>query len=184
MSPRSGFWKIVGAGIGGLLIALGGCAQQDHLADLKQKVRALERTPPGRIEPLPELKPYESYVYQAAGQELRDPFEAPEQPEAEQLAGGPEPPGVKPPEPRPKEPLELVPLDSLRMVGTLEAAQGPSALVKGPDGTIYRVAIGNHLGQNYGEIVSITEARIQLVELVTDAQGQWQERNADIDLTE
>jgi type IV pilus assembly protein PilP len=72
----------------------------------------------------------------------------------------------------------------LRMVGTIEREGSPWALVKVPDGTIYRAHVGNYLGQNYGKITAIQEAQIDLKEIVPDPKGGWQERQAKIELTE
>jgi type IV pilus assembly protein PilP len=164
-----------------LALWIGGCTQHDNLSDLKAYVAGLEKMNPGHVEPLPEIKPYESFTYVAG--ELRDPFTPPAQPQAEEkkLAAGA---GIHPDVNRPRESLEAFPLDSLRMVGTLQRDGTPWALIKVPDGTIYRVHPGNYLGQNYGKIVSIREAQIDLKEIVPDPKGGWQERQAKIELTE
>jgi type IV pilus assembly protein PilP len=50
------------------------------------------------------------------------------------------------------------------------------ALVRAPDNTLFRVRSGNYLGQNFGRIVSITEANIKLKEIVQDSAGNWEEK--------
>lgn len=71
------------------------------------------------------------------------------------------------------------------MVGTL---QGPSgdlyALVKDSTGGIHRVRSGNHLGQNYGRIVGVSDTRIELIEIVPNGQGGWVERPRSLTLNE
>src|SRR6185437_7135649 len=52
------------------LIGLGGCTSAD--SDLQQFIQQTEQQPGGRVEPLPEIKPYETYVYD--DQNLRSPF--------------------------------------------------------------------------------------------------------------
>jgi type IV pilus assembly protein PilP len=43
---------------------------------------------------------------------------------------------------------------------------------------------GNHLGQNYGRVVRITETELTLREVVQDAMGDWVERSASLQLQE
>src|ERR1700754_581795 len=47
-------------------------ACSDDLGELQQKVAEIKSRPGERVEPLPEIKPYESYTYNAAT--LRSPF--------------------------------------------------------------------------------------------------------------
>lgn len=84
---------------------------------------------------------------------------------------------------RRKEELESVPLDTMRMVGYLDKASGPSALLR-MNNLIYPVKIGNYLGMNYGKIVKITETAIELREIVQDSSGDWIERRATLDLVQ
>ncbi|MGV2481579.1 UNVERIFIED_CONTAM: pilus assembly protein PilP, partial [Salmonella enterica subsp. enterica serovar Weltevreden] len=81
---------------------------------------------------------------------------------------------------RNKEPLEEFPIDALRMVGTIDTKGVTYALVKAPDGVVHRVTRNDHLGQNYGRIVGISESEVSLVELVPDGFGGWLERAATI----
>ena len=76
--------------------------------------------------------------------------------------------GIKPDTERRKEELEAYSLDTLRMVGTLTNAKGLWGLIKAKDGTIHRVQVGNHMGQNYGKIIRILEDKIELMEIVPD----------------
>ena len=84
---------------------------------------------------------------------------------------------------RRKEPLEAFPLDAIIMVGSLNKAGVPTALVK-VDNLIYQVKVGSYLGQNYGKITKINENSIQLREIAQDATGDWIERSASLDLQE
>jgi type IV pilus assembly protein PilP len=49
---------------------------------------------------------------------------------------------------------------------------------------VHRVAVGNHLGQNFGRIVAISDSEIQLVEIISDGLGGYLERPAAIGLTD
>src|SRR3546814_8046003 len=52
--------------------------------------------------------------------------------------------------------LESYPLDSMDMVGTLSKA-GLTYAVLRADKSIYRVKVGNYIGQNFGMITKITD---------------------------
>ena len=85
---------------------------------------------------------------------------------------------------RPREFLEQFPLDSLRMVGSLEINQLKAGLVQATDGLVHRVTIGNHLGQNYGRVTSISDSEIELVEIIPDGLGGYIQRPASIGLSD
>ena len=84
---------------------------------------------------------------------------------------------------RRKEPLEAYPLDSMSMVGSVVKQGRPMALLR-VDNLLYQVKAGDHLGQNYGKIVKITETDIALREIVQDAAGEWIERTSTLQLQE
>jgi type IV pilus assembly protein PilP len=70
------------------------------------------------------------------------------------------------------------------MVGTLEKDAQNWGLVTAPDGAVHRIQPGNYVGKNYGKITLVAEDRIELVEIVPDGLGGWQERGARLDLSE
>lgn len=84
---------------------------------------------------------------------------------------------------RRKEPLEAYPLDTIKMVGSLQKKGQPAALVTA-DKLLYQVTVGQYLGQSYGRITSINETAIQLREIVQDATGDWIERTTSLELQE
>jgi type IV pilus assembly protein PilP len=96
-----------------------------------------------------------------------------------------DPSAVEGPDPnRPREHLEQFPLDTLQMVGTLADRRASFGLVQTADGLVYRVTVGDHMGQNYGRIVAITDSEIQLVEIISDGLGGFLERPAKIGLAD
>ena len=165
------------------LTALAGCSG-DPTTDLSDYVEQVKNQQRSAIEPLPEFKPYESFTYAAA--DLRDPFTVPtfSHQQAAVAANKPVSSGIKPDFDRPAEPLEEFPLDSLRMVGTLEQFQSNWALINDTDGTIHRVQPGNYAGQNHGKITRITDFEVELTEIVPDGIGGWIERQASIAISE
>jgi type IV pilus assembly protein PilP len=91
--------------------------------------------------------------------------------------------GLKPDMDRRKEALESFPLDSLKMVGTIEKMGVRQALVQS-DKTVFQAKAGGYIGQNFGLITKITETEIEIKEIVQDASGEWVERNVKLELQE
>ena len=163
------------------VFALAACVTEEH-GDLKQELNQLTKDFRGRVDPLPQVKPYEPVPYTAEG--LIDPFR-PQRIEVNQrrLAGNPSNARAEKERDRPKEPLEAFPLESIQMMGTITQDKETFALVKaGPN--LYRVRKGNYMGQNFGVVTGIDESQIALKELVQDGGGEWVERNSALQLVE
>jgi type IV pilus assembly protein PilP len=159
----------------GLLIATGLAGCSSGKDELKEWIAEQRKKPGGRIDPVREPKPYESFVYNAGS--MRSPF-VPGAPAAS-LSGG-----VRPDTRRNREFLEQFSLDTLSMVGTLKLAGRSFGLVQTKDGLVHRVLPGQYMGQNDGKIVSISDSKISLVEIVPDGMGGYMERPAAIGLTD
>ncbi|HEX4972926.1 MAG TPA: pilus assembly protein PilP [Steroidobacteraceae bacterium] len=156
------------------VLSLSGCS--NGMDELHKQVEDIKSRPGDSIEPLPPIKPYEPFAYNAAS--MRSPF-VPTPPARSDLAAG-----VRPDVKRPREFLEQFPLDTMRMVGTL-ALQGRNyGLVQGKDGLVHRVLPGNFVGQNDGKIVGIAPTKISIIEIVPDGLGGYIERPAALALTE
>ena len=154
-------------------LALAGCSPRD--TELDQFIAATKQEQPGGVEPLPEVKPYESFFYTDAS--LRSPF----------VPGGNgenSAPGVRPDAKRNRQFLEQFSLDTLSMVGTLRMGSRQFGLIKTSDGLVHRVVPGDYLGQNDGRITAIDPSRISVTEIVPDGLGGYMERTASIALNE
>ena len=160
-----------------LAAVLTGCA--GDMDDLDTYINETLAKPGGRIEPLPEITPYEVFAYVADAEGLRSPF-APDSPQVNQSAGN----GARPDPERSREFLEQFPLDTLRMVGTLQQGETSYGLVQDSEGLIHRVVPGNYLGQNDGRIVEITDSKIGLIEIISDGIGGYLEREAAVGLAD
>jgi len=158
-------------------LGLASCGGEQY-SDLRQFVKDSDNLPRGRIAPLPDVKPYEPFIYDAY--DLVDPFK-PRKIEPPKTAGGG---GIQPDLTRRKEPLEAYPLENLRMVGTLQQNKATFALVKSPDNNLFRVKLGSYMGQNFGLITEISEATIKLKEIVQDSGGDWTERISTMTLVD
>jgi len=165
----------------GLLLALsvlGLAACGGDMDDLDQYINEIKAKPGGRIDPLPEITPYEVFTYVADSQGIRSPF-VPDTPQAAGSTGG-----TRPDPDRSREYLESFPLDTLGMVGTLYIGETQYGLVQTADGLIHRVIPGNYMGQNDGRITDISESEIALVEIISDGIGGYIERDAAVSLSD
>ena len=156
------------------LVACGG-----DMDDLDSYINEVKARPGGRIEPLPEITPYEVFTYVADTEGMRSPF-VPDSPQVAGPASG----GASPDPERPAEFLESFPLDTLRMVGTLDINETVYGLVQTSDGLIHRVVPGNYMGQNDGRVTEITDSEIVLVEIISDGIGGYIERDAAIGVSD
>ena len=160
-------WDLVRLGlICALSATLAACSTGDD--DLNQFIAATKKEQGGRVEPLPEVKPYETFTYDNAG--MRSPF-MPTSPNANNSA-------LRPDDKRNREFLEQYPLDSMKMVGTIQRDGATYGLVQTRDGLVHRVLPGNYLGQNDGKIISISTSKIDVREIVPDGLGGYVERPA------
>ncbi len=163
-----------------ILLLSGGCSQ--GTADLEAWVAEVKSRPQKGVEPLPEVIPYKTFIYNNA--DKHDPFDSsifrPKigQSKPKHFSS------ITPDSNRVPEYLESFPLDTLRMVGTMQQDNQTWALIKTPDNTIQRVLAGNYLGQNNGKIISVTEDEVELAEIVPDEFGGWRERSSSIALSE
>ena len=160
------------------LLLLVACSGDQH-EDLTSYIDDVKSRQQGRIKGLPEIKPYESFTYDHSS--LRDPF-SPFVVEEEQAPIVDD--GLRPDSNRKREALEQFPLDSVVFVGNLERKGKRWALISAPDDTVYRVQPGNHLGQNFGEILSISETTIVIKEIIPNGTGGWVDREVSLQLTE
>ena len=157
---------------------LSGC--NNSLADLDEYFVMQREKVSAPISPIPEVKPYLRYVYP---KHEKDPFDismlAPEAGPRRIIDNGIELDTTRVP-----EFLEGFPLDSLQMVGTVEKDKTLWALIRIPDGAVQSVKSGNYMGQNYGKIVSISEANLVMKETVSNGLGGYKERDTSIVLTQ
>jgi type IV pilus assembly protein PilP len=169
--------KIFKAGVVGAVLAglgLAGCSGGQ--SDLQKWIADTKKKPGGRIQPLPEVKPYETFAYSAA--KLRSPF----QPQGPGAGNGQA--SLRPSTRRNREFLEGFSLDTLKMVGTFKVGGNFYGLVQSKDGLVHKIQPGNYLGQNDGKVTEITGGKISLVEIIPDGLGGYIERPASLALTD
>lgn len=172
-------------GLIAIAFVVSGCVSSD-MSDLEAQVAEILARPGGRLEPLPEIKPYEAYAYKSAQEGARDPFQLFYQASSTEVAEAQDSGLTEAMEReikhRNREELENYELDSLRMVGTLEDQDAQWGIIRDPQGVVHRVRVGNYLGRNIGKILTIQEDKIELREIVRNIDGRWEERQAAIAL--
>ncbi|MEM9102028.1 MAG: pilus assembly protein PilP [Pseudomonadota bacterium] len=171
------WFKIVTLGF-----VLAGCSTGNH-SDLQQFIKDVNARPAGRISPMPEIIPYDAFVYGA--HELRSPFKPVSKAEAQgevidRSCDGSVTPNLN----RRKEELEGYSLESLSMKGTWNQSERSWVLIEGSDKKLYRAQIGNHIGLNYGVITDITDTEIKIREIISDGQGCYEYRPTRLSMVE
>lgn len=167
MRLRAGYGLLAAAAM-----TLAGCGS--GMSDLEQYVAEVKARKSEAIEPIPQMKQYDQFAYVPGNR--RDPY-APIEPRTDTA-------GLRPDMNRNLEPLEEYPLDSLRMHGVISIGNRSYALIKAPDNVVHRVGYGDHLGQNYGTVIRISESEVTINEIVPDGFGGWVERPASLALPE
>lgn len=158
-----------------LLVGCGG----EEFQDLRDFVKNAGADMRGKVEPPPEIKPYEPFGYDNSTA-IQDPFKPRKADLKNTSHAGQNQPDLD----RPKEELEEFPLESLRMVGYLQRARIGYAVIRSSDGKLHRVKAGNYIGLNFGQIISVTDTEIKIKEMVQDSAGDWSERESSLQLVE
>lgn len=164
-----------------ICLLLTGCGASEDRKELLSYIKRIKSRTVKEIEPLPQVRPYETFTYAAS--DIRSPFlpPTPEQVITNQVANKN---GIKPDQHRAKEVLESFPLDSLKMIGTLEQNKTTWAVLLDTEGAVHRVTTGNYIGQNHGKITKISEEKVYINEIIPDANGGWQKKPAEMVLVE
>ena len=157
-----------------LPLAVAACTPEvgDDLRGWATKVRREAPEPAGDVR---KVSMPAAFAYEIGGR--RDPFDA------SKLSTELSDPDLvlRPDAGRPREVLEAFQLDSLQMVGSLRRA-GKAVAVVQAERQLHQVRVGDHLGQDYGEVTAISEDAIAIAERVQDSQGKWQLRETQLAL--
>ncbi|QJD99652.1 pilus assembly protein PilP [Massilia forsythiae] len=159
-------------------LLLVGCGDSD-VQEVREWMTQVQRDTHPKVKPLPEPKDFIPYAYGA--KEAVDPFSQNkllgELAKAAAASTNPNQPDTR----RPRELLETFPLDTMRMVGTMQKGGAGYALVQ-IDRALYQVRAGQRIGQNFGVVTRVTDDAVNIREVVQDAAGEWTERMAKLEL--
>lgn len=176
------------------------------MSDLQAEVERIKARRNNQVDPIPTFVVVPKFFYPTDVEKLRDPFKsfleetidnARNKVTAETMQLNCPHPDIY----RVRAGLEKLPLDALQMVGVLENQEAlpvateqpaPKSTSRPPefwglvasrsDGTIYRVKVGDYIGDKDGKIINITESQIEVVELHPDGTGCWAEKNVTMAL--
>lgn len=163
-----------------LVLLVAGCGESG-VQEVKQWMKA---TKDATKKTVPAMSPPKKFIpYEYASKKETDPFNPSKL--LVVLANQAKKPtsNIKPDPTRVKEPLESYPLDTLKMVGTLQKPGANFGLVA-VDKVIFKVKVGNHLGQNLGKVTNVTDTEVTIKEMYQDSDGEWAERNTRLELQE
>ncbi|MDN7124791.1 pilus assembly protein PilP [Pseudidiomarina terrestris] len=159
-------------------LLLTACSQGGH-QDLVAYTEQVRSSSVPNAEPLPEMPELQRIDYN--GRTFRNPFEpAPlNAPSVGENTKGCPQPNLE----REREELESLGLDQFTLVGTMRTnSEGQVALVSTNQGRLYRVAMGDYMGLNLGQITEITSDYIMIAEWVPAGDGCWQRRDTALRL--
>jgi type IV pilus assembly protein PilP len=161
------------------LLLLAACNEEQQFQDLQDFINHAGEGLRGQKDSSLDVQPYEPVVFENLDK-LPDPFK-PHKPK--HTGGSGHALSLELLQHR-KQPLEEFPLEGLKMVAFLNMHDAINAVVRAPDGKLHDVKVGAYLGQNYGQVVAISETEIQIKEVVQDGEGDWQERTNRLQLSE
>ena len=161
------------------LVVLSACSEEH--GDLQEWMNTTRKAAKQKIRPPEKPAPVERVTYFAPPSSGPNAFNLQRMQAAYQNGNAPD-------LNRPKEVLENFSLENLKYIGSMNSGNGLSALVEA-DGHTYTIKPGNHVGQNFGRVVSITPETIKIVETVEDTYGKWVDqpnelKRADIESAE
>lgn len=152
------------------ILMLGSCGSSFDAFELY--VQRVKNTPAQPAERLtPELKPITLFTFPEDDQR-RSPFQ--------RLRQNPSF-DIKRDKQHPKQPLEQIPLDGLQFVGTIKTDNQWNALIRQPGGLVTLVGVGDSVGENHGQIISIDDHEIKIEESINRA-GLWYKKMVTLDL--
>lgn len=163
-----------------LLSSLGGCSDAGQvevtqwMSDVKRETRIVNQK-------IDEPKKFIPFSYGAA--DAIDPYNPIKLSVALAKMQAKSTGALKPNLDRRREALEDYPLDTVKMVGTLQKPGLSYALLQ-VDKAVFQIKVGNYVGQNLGMVTKVTETEVELKEIVQDASGEWTERQAKLELQE
>jgi type IV pilus assembly protein PilP len=163
-----------------LVLGLAGCGD-GGVQEVKRWMEDVRRQTVVAVPKITEPKKFTPFMYSAKNEV--DPYNPGKLSAALAKLKSNSDSGLKPDLERRKEPLEAYPLDTIRMVGTLEKPGLNYALLQ-VEKSVFQAKVGNYIGQNFGMITRITDSEVELKEIVRDAAGEWTERKAKLELQE
>jgi len=158
-----------------LAMLLASCAERETPDQLRAQLETTRRDTPATAPPILPADDFVPYMYTVANDENpMTPFGRPAIVPTDTAVD------ERPRQRGAKQPLEDVPLESIRLVGTLSRDGRTDALLQ-VDKIVYASRSGDYLGQNFGVIRRVADGRVELEELIRN-NGDWEKRMATLEL--
>ncbi len=161
-----------------LLAACGNSGEQE----IQQWMNKVKQETRPYVAPIKEPKDFVPFTYEKISQ--IDPFNTAKLQSALAKMNPGSAHGIRPDVDRRKEVLEFVPLDDLKIVGTLSKGLNRYALLEASSKGVYQVKAGNYVGQNFGLVTKVNDDSVEIKEIYLDANGDWAERAQKLELQE
>lgn len=148
-----------------IALFLSGCKGSEPYQDLQEYFKKVAdgQAPYDRELNGLDIKPSEPVVY--SGNLRRSPFE-----EVGKVTAAGQVAAV------PANPLQAYSLNMLRLLGTVTEKGETFAYLSAPDNMIYRVQVGDMIGDHHGKVISIQPGLVNVMELDTDNQNESVQR--------
>lgn len=153
-----------------MILLLTACSENHQPSGSKQSIQQLHLQAIKPLAAAPELHPFIIVAYQISVG--RNPFQMP----SFQSASGKAPDMA-----REKTALERFAISDLRMVGILASKHKRWALIKAPDGRLYKLAVGEYIGQDYGKVIGVDDNKLRIEQSVID-DNHWQQHQVVLHL--
>ena len=152
-----------------ILYLMVGCSKQDKFIEINAQLDELSLSNASEVDPLPAFPVEKGYIYQSGSK--RNVFERSSQHLQDTLFNKEK--VTNPDLSRPKQPLEFFELSSLKMVGSLKSKTTVWALLVDSNGDINKVKKGDFVGKNYGQVISIADTQVIILEKISDNREGW-----------
>ncbi|OOE88984.1 pilus assembly protein PilP [Salinivibrio sharmensis] len=151
-----------------LLALLSGC--HDDNTDIEQFMRQAKSQAEVSATQIPPAPTYQPLAFASRG---RDPFflEPDSRPHLTAMEDC-----WQPASGRQTSPLTVVPLDQLKMTGSLTKGEQRQALITLPSGLVRKVKRGDRLGPHHGRVIQVAPNQVRIKQLLPDGLGCWQPR--------
>lgn len=151
-----------------LAFLLAGCNRSSPYPDLQAYMEQMKEQQAGIIKNLNKLdvKLPSPVVYD--GNLRRSPFES------GQVMGAAKPVTTNP--------LQAYSLNMLRLLGTVTEKGATVAYVTTPDNMVYRIQVGDIIGDHHGKVINIQSGSVNVMELDTDNPNEQMQRVVSLKL--
>ncbi|MBE8215864.1 MAG: pilus assembly protein PilP [Endozoicomonadaceae bacterium] len=160
-----------------IILNLTGCDNSHYHTDLKNYFHEVEKQSIQPKKKLMHIEQYEPVSYNAS--HLKDPFKEMHNPDKKIIKKKND---IKPNPDRIKQFLEKFNLTLFTFKGVLQQSDEPLKALVQVNNTVHIVSVGDYLGVNDGQIISITNTAIHVKEIIPINHNNWNEHTQVLSL--